>query len=195
MWYNMFDDNRRKKIVLTSHCILNQNSISDGTADLPAQFSEIVKLLEENEIGIIQLPCPELMCLGLDRQDKNGASRELLQENSRIRKLLEIKENRDKLLALVQPVIYQVKQYLEYGFDIIGIIGVNRSPSCGVETTSVDNKEEQGRGVFIEVLLEELKKEGIFLNSTGTKTGKLEESITNVKNLISGYKLNQITTN
>lgn len=191
----MFDDNRRKKIVLTSHCILNQNSISDGTADLPAQFSEIVKLLEENEIGIIQLPCPELMCLGLDRQDKNGASRELLQENSRIRKLLEIKENRDKLLALVQPVIYQVKQYLEYGFDIIGIIGVNRSPSCGVETTSVDNKEEQGRGVFIEVLLEELKKEGIFLNSTGTKTGKLEESITNVKNLISGYKLNQITTN
>lgn len=32
----MFSNCRSKKIVLVSHCILNQNSISDGTAYCPA---------------------------------------------------------------------------------------------------------------------------------------------------------------
>lgn len=66
----MFTDNRSKKIIVLAHCLLNQNSISDGTADLPGQFTEIVRLIMRNDIGMIQLPCPELHCLGLDRQDK-----------------------------------------------------------------------------------------------------------------------------
>lgn len=183
----MFNDNRSRKIILVSHCILNQNSISDGTADLPCQFTEIVRLLEKNNIGIIQLPCPELMCLGLDRQDKNGSSRELLQENSRIRILMEVESNLNKLKALVQPVVYQVKQYLEYGFNIIGIIGINRSPSCGIETTSINNKEENGRGLFMDVLIKELNNAGISVNCIGVKTSRVEESVSRVKELLEVY--------
>jgi len=84
----MFNDARSKKIIIVAHCLLNQNSISDGTADFPSQFVKIINLLMTNNIGIIQLPCPELTCLGLDRQDKYGAKRDLLLENSRIRNLL-----------------------------------------------------------------------------------------------------------
>ncbi|CAG8999029.1 MAG: hypothetical protein CENE_00993 [Candidatus Celerinatantimonas neptuna] len=29
----MFEDKRSKKVVLIAHCLLNQNAISDGTAD------------------------------------------------------------------------------------------------------------------------------------------------------------------
>jgi len=94
----MFDDNRSKRIILVAHCILNQNSISYGTADFPSQFLEILRIIEENHIGIVQLPCPELMCLGLDRKDKNGASRDVLIENSRIRKLMEL--NMEKIISL-----------------------------------------------------------------------------------------------
>ena len=49
---------------------MNQNSISDMTADFPSQFDKVINLLMNHKIGIIQLPCPELVCLGLDRQDK-----------------------------------------------------------------------------------------------------------------------------
>ena len=69
----MFDDHRSKKIIILSHCLLNQNSISDGTADYPSQFNEIIELIMMNNIGIIQLPCPEMLCLGMDRKDKDGA--------------------------------------------------------------------------------------------------------------------------
>jgi len=31
----MFNDNRSKKVILVSHCLLNQNSISDGTRIFP----------------------------------------------------------------------------------------------------------------------------------------------------------------
>ena len=34
----MFTDGRSKKVVFIAHCILNQNSISDGTAVFPAAF-------------------------------------------------------------------------------------------------------------------------------------------------------------
>lgn len=84
----MFTDSRSRRVIFLSHCLLNQNSISDGTADFPSQFDEVIELLMKNRIGIIQLPCPELLCLGLDRGDSNGAKRPVLGENTRIRELL-----------------------------------------------------------------------------------------------------------
>jgi len=89
----MFRDKRSKKIIVIAHCLLNQNSISDGTADFPSQFDKVINLLIENKIGIIQLPCPELICLGLSRQDENGSNRQVLLENTRIRNLLDKKIN------------------------------------------------------------------------------------------------------
>ena len=63
----MFTDGRSKRIIFIAHCMLNQNSISDGTADFPSLNKEILNFLIEKDIGIIQMPCPELCCLGLDR--------------------------------------------------------------------------------------------------------------------------------
>ncbi len=183
----MFNDNRSKKILLAAHCILNQNSISDGTADCPSQFSEVLTILEENNIGIIQLPCPELICLGLVRNDKNGSSRELIAENSRIRSLLETNTNIEKMKKLAEQIVYQVEEYKKYGFDIIGLIGINRSPSCGVETTSINNKEENGKGIFVEILLNELAKKEILIESMGVKTSEVKESVEKVKKLVNNY--------
>ena len=58
----MFDDNRGKSIIVVAHCLLNQNSISDGTADFPGQFRELIDLIMANGMGLIQLPCPEMTC-------------------------------------------------------------------------------------------------------------------------------------
>ena len=71
----MFNDGRSKRVVFIAHCLLNQNSISDGTAVYPAAFKSTVRLLLDADAGIVQLPCPELCCLGLDRGDVRGALR------------------------------------------------------------------------------------------------------------------------
>jgi predicted secreted protein len=179
----MFTDARSKKLVLTAHCILNQNSISDSTADFPGTFKEIVDLLLEWNVGIIQLPCPELTCLGLDRGDVHGAERPLLVENSRIRNALNQSSPAKKLRIIVDQVIYQIEEYLKNGFSILGIIGINRSPSCGVETTSMNNEEVGGMGVFMKAIHEELNARGIHIDMIGVKTSEIEKSLVRVKTL------------
>jgi predicted secreted protein len=67
----LFNDTRSKSIVFIAYCILNQNSISDGTASYPGYMKEILELLISYDLGIIQMPCPELHCLGLDRENIN----------------------------------------------------------------------------------------------------------------------------
>jgi predicted secreted protein len=180
----MFDDRRSKKLVLVAHCVLNQNAISDGTADFPSQFREIVELLAERGVGIVQLPCPEVSCLGLDRRDKAGARRELLSENTRIRGLMEEGRNVEKLRARADDIANEVAEYRRYGFEVLGLIGVNRSPSCGVETTSRNEREEAGKGVFVALVEERLRALGITLGMTGVRTGNVAESLDNVRELI-----------
>lgn len=132
----MFSDVRGKKILILSHCILNQNSVSDGTADYPSINKDVFNQLFQSDIGIIQMPCPEIMCLGLDRGDINGGKRSVVVENTRIRYELE-KNNSIKIINnLLEQIVFQILEYKQNGFTILGIVGIDRSPSCGVNTTS-----------------------------------------------------------
>lgn len=180
---NMFNDVRSKKIVLIAHCILNQNSISDGTADYPASIKEIVNYFIENDIGILQLPCPELNCLGLDRGNIHGAEQPVVVENTRIRNAMVQVDSQERMYQLVQHVVSQVEEYIENGFTIIAVVGMNRSPSCGVETTSMDDKEVEGEGLFITALKCELDKRAIDLNYVGIKGSKINEALTTIDSI------------
>ena len=172
----MFTDARSKKLVLVAHCVLNQNSISDGTADYPGSIKEVVNLLLQSEVGILQLPCPELHCLGLDRGDVHGAERPVVAENTRIRGSMERPEAIRELQILVGPLVRQIEEYLRHGFTILGIVGINRSPSCGVDTTSKANQEVAGRGVFMEELRNELEHRGINVDWIGIKATETQEA-------------------
>lgn len=180
----MFDDARSRKIVLLAHCLVNQNSISDGTADFPSQFREIIDLIMDNRVGIIQLPCPELLCLGLDRGDPGGGARKLLKENSRIRSLMESGRPAEKMREQARLIAGQVEEYRKHGFEVIGIIGINRSPSCGLETTTRGNAEAPGWGVFMDILIGELEAKGISLPAVGVKTSEPDESLLKVKRIL-----------
>jgi predicted secreted protein len=181
---DMFDDNRGRRIVLLAHCILNQNSISDGTADFPGQFTAVVEELIRARVGIVQLPCPELTCLGLDRQDPGGGARPLLEENTRIREALGQESRVDLLRAKAREVVGQVLEYRKHGFQVAGLIGVDRSPSCGIGATTAGNQEVRGSGVFMEILLTELAASGVALPAAGTRTSRVEESVLNVRRLL-----------
>lgn len=182
----MFSDARSKKIVLVAHCILNQNAISDGTVDFPGTNEEIVKLLLQSKVGILQMPCPELNCLGLDRGDVHGGERPVIVENSRIRNALRTTPAARVLKTLVDQLVFQIEEYMRNGFDILGIVGINRSPSCGVNTTSMDSQEVQGEGVFIKTLNEELARRGIEIKMIGIKDSETEKAMMiSVRELVS----------
>ena len=84
----MFTDGRSRRVVFLAHCLLNQNAISDGTAEVPAAHREILRTVLDARVGVVQLPCPELCCLGLDRGDPKGGERPVVAENTRIRRAM-----------------------------------------------------------------------------------------------------------
>ena len=166
----MFTDGRRKKVNFLAHCLLNQNAISDGTAVCPAAFGELIQLLLDREVSVVQMPCPELCCLGLDRGDVHGADRPVVEENTRFRRAMEEDGPRQKREALADLVAEQVQEYHKHGFQGLGNVGANRSPNCGVETTSDFDREVEGRGAFMEAIAQRLEAAGISVPMLGLKS-------------------------
>ena len=165
----MFNDGRSKKVVFISHCLLNQNSISDGTAVYPAAFRELIDFFLNADVGIVQMPCPELYCLGLDRGNIYGADNPVVIENTRIRAEMQKDVHNTQLDRLAECVVYQILEYIKFDFQVIGIIGVNRSPNCGVETTSDNNAETGGMGLFIEKISSRLLQKKLSIPMIGVK--------------------------
>lgn len=120
--------NRSKKIAIISHCIINQNSVVKGEyKDMNIFFPFIKKLFEKN-IGILQLPCPETEYYGLRRW---GHVKEQF-DNCGYRKYLE---------KIVNSFVDIIKEYINNGYEIVGIYGIAGSPSCGVNLTCSANWE------------------------------------------------------
>ena len=165
----MFTDGRSKKVVFAVHCFLNQNAISDGTAVWPAACKELVQQLLDADVGIVQMPCPELCCLGLDRGNPAGADSPVTVENTRIRKAMGEPQANARLMLLADYVMLQVDEYQKYGFEICGIIGANRSPNCGVDTTSDSDVEISGKGVFMQELCRRLAERRLEIPFVGLK--------------------------
>ena len=153
--YIFLSDKRKRKVIFLAHCFLNTNTRFPGGCAYDGATTPLIKTILECGVGIIQMPCPEYLCLGLEKY-KYG---EMAPEEMR-------KCFREK----AEEVIKQIKDYLEFGFDILGIIGMNPSPSCGVEITKGkgtmlgidrDTSEKEAPGVFIEELMKLLKEERI----------------------------------
>ena len=54
-------------VAFVAHCLLNQNSKTDGGARCPGIYSPLVDLLRERGWRIEQMPCPEHAFLGMHR--------------------------------------------------------------------------------------------------------------------------------
>jgi len=152
------------KVVLVPHCELNQNSRLARCAELPAAVEGIVEGLMRREVGIIQMPCPELMIIGLDR------------DHVHIRSGLDTRPARSACRAMAKDLVYQIRQYLDCGVRVLGILGKNGSPSCGVEETWRAERCP-GMGVFMEELKAELEAQRVPLEMAGAVDEKPEQAL------------------
>ena len=179
----MFNDKRSKKIILVSHCILNQNTKLDECAHHPGAIEEIVQLLADKNLGIIQMPCPELMYLGLDRQRDRSVNATVMAEDTRIAKLMYEEKAQELCKKIVGDLLYQIEEYQKHHFEVVGLLGINGSPTCGVETTWADDQELAGYGVFIKILNAELLQKGIKLKMVGIKANNTNSALVAINNL------------
>lgn len=169
----------KKKIVFVSHCIINTASkVMKYNEDIDTQEESVRKqfLMEsiENNIHFIQLPCPEFTLYGSNRW---GHTKDQF-DNPFFR---------DHCKNILTPIIQQMREYYKEKdkFEILGIVGINGSPSCGVTFTCngkwggefSGNKniiatlqtiqKKQDKGVMFEILEEMLIKEKMDIKIIG----------------------------
>lgn len=181
-------DVRSKKVLFVAHCLLNENARFWAIAFRKGCVDEIVDELQEKGIGIVQMPCPEHKAWG-------GVLRRFLlpcfdSKNTLLYKFkglilpLFIWNTKRVFKKIAKGVVKEVKDYVDSGFEVLGIVGIKGSPSCGVSRTmdikksfdyiagldmnTLDREKAmkflieeclfEGRGFFIEALENELQK-------------------------------------
>jgi uncharacterized protein YbbK (DUF523 family) len=132
-------DGRSKRVVFVSHCLLNENTRYLGGACRGGCVREVVEPLIRAGVGVIQMPCPEERAWGgvLKRclvWAYGARSNPLYRVRGLVLHLF-VWYTRRRYRALARAVARQVDDYLRSGFSVLGIVGVDGSPSCGVVRT------------------------------------------------------------
>ncbi|MFW6111277.1 MAG: CD3072 family TudS-related putative desulfidase [Thermoproteota archaeon] len=175
----MFDDVRGGKVAVVSHCILNQNSRVSGLSERSSMIEEVVDLLREHDIGILQMPCPELKYAGILRERKDKGQ-------------YDTEEYRECCRSIAGDVVDQILEYMRGGIDTELILGINVSPSCGVSedlgkrgySEEVEELNMEDSGVLMEELYSALRDENLKIPFYGIRYKKLKEELDNIKCLI-----------
>ncbi len=146
---------RSRKVIFVSHCLINANAKAAGTSNHEAYYEGIVENLLHHEIGLIQAPCPELT-YGTDRPPKN-------------KEFYDTSAYRKHCREIVDELIETYRKYAENDYHILGFVGIEGSPTCGVSRTHVTVKRKSekvtGKGVFIEELETRCREERIDLTT------------------------------
>lgn len=173
---------KSRKMCIVSHCYLNANSkVESPCHKYSSVLKKLVYELIERDYGIIQLPCPELMHYGMRRW---GHVKEQF-DNPFYRKTCR---------ELLTPIVEQAKEYIQNGYRIDYVIGVNGSPSCGVDGTCKSKAYigelsgieevkaitetvtyEKEYGVYMEELKNLLQEENLDIKFLGISEGDIDK--------------------
>lgn len=126
-------------MVLLSHCLLNVNVRYLGGAGRSGGVQEVVDDWLGRGVGIYQLPCPEQRAWGgvLKRRMLAAFGSAGTVRAPVIRLLLApfVHYTRHVYDRLARSVASDVADYRRSGIEVVGVVGIASSPSCGVHTT------------------------------------------------------------
>lgn len=162
-----------QKIVFTSHCLLNTAAKvvlyrQDEIAAEEALRRRFLSAAVERGIQLVQLPCPEFTLYGARRW-------------GHVSNQFDNPFFRDHCRRLLEPFLLQLREYLSLPerFRVLGVVGIDGSPSCGVDYTSRGDwygsfggrqdlaevlataRLAKGRGVFMDELGRMLREAGL----------------------------------
>lgn len=188
-WTRQLSDQRSRKVVFLSHCLLNENTRYPGGACEPGAAPSVVRECLERGYGIIQMPCPEQDAWGgvLKRRLLRhfGSRGTLLHRMGNLVLPILLWYTRLVYRRLAKQVARRIADYTTSGFEVVGIVGVDGSPSCGtvrtldfrqslqlVATLTPSSTRDDmnaivlrsltaGRGLFVDALQRETRRLGL----------------------------------
>ncbi len=166
-------DLRGGRVVFLIECLLNQNARDLGAAETPATVRPLIDLLADREIGLVQIPCPEIACLGFARQRAPG---------ERIRQALGAPEPAACCARLAIATADRIQCYLEQSYQVLAVLGGNeQSPGCAVlQSAGGSGPLTEQSGIFMLALSAELDRRGLRVPFHGVRDSdqrRLEEDL------------------
>ena len=172
-----------ERIIFVAHCVLNPCAKVKGYGDLSkerAAAQDLIIKAAQQGISLVQLPCPEFTLYGSRRWGHAMGQFDNVFYKNHCR-------------ALLQPMVDQIAEYLsdKERFAVMAIVGINGSPSCGVDFTYDgpwggefgENPNLQGQlgaitkvdknGVFVAVLRQLLAEREIYVPIVSVEELKL----------------------
>ena len=168
-----------QKILFVAHCVLNTASkvVMYNEEEMAAEEALRRRFLGralEQGVQIIQLPCPEFLLYGSRRW-------------GHVSDQFDTPYFRKECRNILSDIVLQLKEYRANGerFQVLGIVGIDGSPSCGVDYSCVgewggnlSDRDDltqviasarlvKGSGIMMQELSAMLKAEGIELPLTG----------------------------
>jgi predicted secreted protein len=134
-------DARGGKVVFLSHCLLNENTRYLGGACRAGCVREVVEGCIAADLGIVQMPCPEQYAWGGVLKRRLLAAYGLRWRHPlayRLRRpllALGVLYTRWTYRRLAARVAGEIADYLASGYVVAGVLGVDGSPSCGMDRT------------------------------------------------------------
>ncbi len=185
------EDERSKRVIFVSHCLLNENTRYLGGAFRRGCVDELVDSFQQEGLGIYQMRCPEQHAWGgvLKRRllPFYGSKGTVLYRFRHVLLPHFLWYTRLFYRGLAKELVRDIEDYVRSGFEVVGIVGVGGSPSCGV-WNSLDlrcsleavagcpvaqcnrrfvNGEavaaclREGEGLFIDAIQRQLRRKGI----------------------------------
>ncbi len=144
-------DSRGCRFVAVIECILNQNARDAGAASSPAINLPILELCNEYNIGMLQIPCPEIRFLGFARKRQKGQS---------IRDALDTPEGRRCCREISIEIADRIQVYIAQGYQLLSVLAGNpESPGCAVHYNG--DKLSSISGILMKELFDELNNRHI----------------------------------
>jgi predicted secreted protein len=133
------EDDRSKRVIFVSHCLLNENTRYAGGAFRSGGIDELTAVFQRAGLGIVQMRCPEQCAWGGVRKRHilavYGSRGSLIFRLLPVLVPLFLWYTRVRYWFLAGVVARDIDDYLGSGYSVAGVVGVGGSPSCGVCTT------------------------------------------------------------
>lgn len=151
--------------------------MADGIVKrFPSALRPVLEFCLENEINIMQMPCPEAACAsgGLDRtpRGKSWYDRNGLRETSRE-------------IALAQAAY--MGKLRDNDFEIMAIIGVEFSPACAVNYLNRGPSIYRDQGIYIEELQAALSKQNLEIPFIGVSAKWHKKMVRDLDEILSRH--------
>lgn len=165
-------DNRSDKFIFVPFCLMAQAYQAQGIVkyEWRSSIKPIMQLLIDNDINIIQMPCCEASFnnslirtpMGISKYDTDSFN--------------------DHCDEVASKVALEIKNIIDSGYKVIGILGIEQSPSCCVNYIYTNKGMVKRKGLFMEKLYEKIKKYDIPI--IGINRKYVNKSINEIKKII-----------